>query len=149
VRRPRLVVLVALSAVFLAVSLFLARWLGTEGAERDAVASVVQAQARGDVAAVLNRLEPACRRDPACVARVRANSQRLARPGDAKVLRIDSDTAYALGSARGISRVVWTVLDSDVTIVQCFDVRRKGNAFAGHSITLRSVSAPIGLEASC
>ena len=116
-RRPRLVVLIAFSAVFLVVSLFLARWLATEGAERDAIAAVVQAQARGDVAGVLRRLDPGCRRDRACVARVRANSRRLARPGEAKVLRIDSDTAYALGSAHGLSRVAWTVLDSDVTVV--------------------------------
>ena len=148
-RRPRLVVIIAFSAVFLAVSLFLARWLSTEGAERDAIAGLVEAEARGDVRDVLRRLDPACRTDAQCVARVRENARRLARPGTPKVLNIRSETSYALGSARGLTRVAWTVLDSDVTVVQCVDVQREGNAIAGHSISLRSVSAPIGPEESC
>lgn len=148
-RRPRLVVLVAAAVVFVAVSAFLARWLGTEGTEREAIVALVAAQARGDASAVLATLDPACRRDADCARTARENARRLARPGAAKILNLRSETSYALTDAEGLTRVAWTVLDSDITVVQCVTVRRDGNAAAGHSITLLSVSAPIGAEDSC
>ena len=49
--------------VFLAVSALLARFLSTENAERDKEATLLQAQARGDVAAMLAELD-GCRERP-------------------------------------------------------------------------------------
>jgi hypothetical protein len=141
--------LIAVGVVaFLAISFLLARWLSTENNERDAVYGVLEAQARGDAGAMLGRLD-GCARDARCRATVRANARRLRRPGSVKILAYDSATAYALGGARGPTRVAWTVIDRGLPVVQCVDVRRSGNALAGRAITLESLSAPIGNQASC
>lgn len=149
-RRPRRLAAVVVGVlVFVLVSVALARWLGAESTEREAIFDVVAAQASGDAERVLDELDPSCRRDAACAARVRATTRRVSRPGDVKLLNLRSDTAYALGDAEGTTRVAWTVLDSRTTIVQCFRVRREGNALSGHSVDVLAVSLPIGNEASC
>jgi hypothetical protein len=88
---------------------------------------------------------PRCR----CRATVAANARRLRRPGEVKIIAYNSDTAYALGSATGRTRVAWTVLDGGLPVVQCVTVHRGGWALAGRSITLLRVSAPIGNTSSC
>jgi hypothetical protein len=131
--------------VFLVISALLARWLGTENAERDAVLAVLQAQARGDADAMLREID--CR-DAACEARVRANAARLRGPGDVTIVRIDSSTSHALTSRTGETRVVW-LTPRRLTTVQCFDVRRSGTPLSGQSVTLLDLSAPIDREAAC
>lgn len=149
-RRPGTLLLIALAAfAFIAISAALARWLAAEGRERDAVIALITAQAAGDAEAMLDELDPSCRRDRACAAQVRENASELRRAGDVKLLNLRSDTAYALGSATGPTRVVWTVLDVGLPTVQCLTVRRKGSALAGRSITVLAISAPIGRESSC
>jgi hypothetical protein len=133
--------------LFLAISVVLARWLSLENVERDDVLAVLQAQARGDAAAVLAQLH-GCRADPGCVATVEANVRRLRGPGDLKILAYDSHTSYALTSATGKTRVAWK-LSGRLPVVQCALVRRSGNALTGLSVTLRALSAPIPLEADC
>jgi hypothetical protein len=141
--------LIAVAAVaFLAVSGLVARYLTTENRERDDVYQLLRAQARGDAAAMLARLD-GCARSAACRAGVEANARRLRRGGDVKILAYDSSTAYAVGAASGRTRVAWTVVDRGLPVVQCVDVRRKGNALAGRTITLTRLSAPIGNESSC
>jgi hypothetical protein len=130
------------------VSVVLGRWLSTENRERDAVLALLRDQARGDAAAMLRRL-PGCAGDPRCPAVVVDDARRLRRPGEVKILRYDSGTSYALGSATGTTRVVWAVLDRGLPEVQCVVVRRKGSLLTGHSITLRRLSRPIGRESSC
>jgi hypothetical protein len=133
---------------FVAVSVVLARWLGTENRERDAILDLVRAEARGDADAVAAQLE-GCGEDPSCRARVARTVARVRRPGEVKILRLDSGTAYALGSATGTTRVAWGVVDRGLPVVQCVVVRRSGSLLAGHSITLRRLSRPIGRESSC
>jgi hypothetical protein len=133
---------------FLAISVELARFLNTESQERGAVFALLRDQARGDARAMLARLD-GCAREPRCAATVRSNARRLARPGDVKILFYRSATGYALGSARGRTRVAWAVIDRGLPVVQCIDVERRGTALAGRAIALRAISAPINRQASC
>jgi hypothetical protein len=149
-RRPRVLLLaVAGAIVFLAISFVLARYLTTESRERDAIHGLLVDEARGDAQAMLDRLD-GCAQLPACAATQRRNAQRLRRRGEVKIVRLDSDTSYALGPAEGVTRIVWTVLPgSGATIVQCVDVKREGNLLSGRTVTLRRLSAPIDRESSC
>jgi len=149
VSRRALIPLVAVGALaFAAVSLLLARYLNTEGQERGAVFALLQAQARGDAGAMLQRLD-GCAPDPRCAATTRANARRLTRPGEVKILAYDSETAYALGSKRGPTRVAWTVIDRGLPVVQCVDVERAGTLLAGRAIRLRRLSPPIDRQGTC
>ena len=133
--------------LFVAVSALLARFLSTENVERDKEASLLQAQAKGDVQRMLAQLD-GCRARPACLATARANADRLRRPGVVKVLSLKSSTAYALTGASGKTRLAWTVIGR-LPVVQCVEVRRTGNPISGITVTLRSLSAPIPNEADC
>lgn len=135
--------------LFLALSGLLARFLSTENVERDAELALIQAEARGDVPAMLDALH-GCRAEPACVAAARANASnpRLRRRGAVKILSLKSSTSYSLTGATGKTRLAWTVIGK-LPVVQCVDVRRSGNPLAGITITLLSLSAPIPNEADC
>jgi hypothetical protein len=146
-RSARISLIAVAVLLFLAISVVLARWLSLENVERDDVFAVLQAQARGDAAAVLAQLD-GCRADPACAATVEADAQRLRGPGDVKILAYDSHTSYALTSATGKTRVAWK-LSGRLPVVQCVLVHRSGNALTGLSVTLRALSAPIPLQADC
>lgn len=134
--------------VFLVVAAGVARWLTSEGRERSAVFSLLQAEAAGDVDAVVAKLHD-CAGDAACEAQARAAVARTKRPGEVKILLLQSDTAYALGSATGRTRVAWTIVDGGLPVVQCVTVRRTGNALFGREIELERLSSPIDSEASC
>jgi len=120
-----------------------------ENAERDDELALIQAEARGDVPGMLSRLS-GCRENPSCVASVQANASnpRLRRAGAVKILSVKSSTAYSLAGATGRTRLAWTVI-GQLPVVQCLEVRRSGNFFAGVTITLLSLSAPIPNEADC
>ena len=140
--------LIALAlVVFLAISAVLARWLSTEGVERDKVEMLLQAQARGDALSMLHQLH-GCG-DPACRAIVAHNARTLKRRGDVKIVSYESGTSYALGSSTGPTRVAWTSLQQGLVEVQCVTVRRSGSALAGRSVTLLRISAPIDRQGSC
>ena len=146
--RRHLPLIAVLLVAFLGVSVLVARYLTTENRERDLVYELLRAQARGDAAGMLARLD-GCARIAACRAEAEANARRLRRPGDVKILAYDSSTSYALWGASGLTRVAWTVPNRGLPVVQCVEVRRKGNAIAGRTITLTRLSAPIGNESSC
>jgi len=133
----------------LLVSVVLARFLSVENAERDADLALVQAQARGDVAAMLDQIS-GCRASPSCVAGVQANvrNSRLRRPGAVKILSLKSPTAYSLTGATGKTRLAWTVIGM-LPVVQCVDVRRTGNFLTGIRVQLLGLSAPIANEGIC
>jgi hypothetical protein len=133
--------------VFLAISAVLARWLSTEGVERDKVHTLLQAEARGDAAAMLRQLHDC--NDAACRAIVERNARTLRRRGDVKIVSYESGTSYALGAATGKTRVAWTSLQQGLVEVQCVTVRRAGSALAGRSVTLLRISAPIDRQGSC
>jgi hypothetical protein len=139
--------LIAGVLLFLLISALLARFLSAENDERDQELTLLQAQARGDVSAMLAQLS-GCRHNAACVATVTSNAGRLRRPGAVKILSLKSRTAYSLTGATGKSRLAWTVIGR-LPVVQCVEVRRTGNALAGIHITLLSLSAPIPNEADC
>jgi len=149
-RRRRALVPFAIAALltFVALSFLLARYLNTETQERGAVFALLQDQARGDARAMLGRLE-GCAEDPRCAATTDDNARRLERPGEVKILAYDSATAYALGSARGPTRVAWTVIDRGLPVVQCVDVERRGSVLAGRAIRLHRLSAPIDRQGTC
>lgn len=131
--------------VFLAASALVARWLNDDTVERARVVELLRAQARGDAAAMLRVVR--CSGAP-CVALVRANARRLRARGDVKIALYQSQTAHALRSQTKPTRIVWFT-PGRLTTVQCVLVRRTGNVFAGVSVTLLRISAPIGRESSC
>ena len=141
----RVVIIAVAVTAFLAVSVVVARWLSADTDERGQVVELLRAQARGDAGGMLRRLQ--CR-DPACVAVVRANSRRLRGRGELKIALYQSGTAHALSSRTKPTRVVWFT-PGRLTTVQCVLVRRTGNVFAGTSVSLLRLSAPIGRESSC
>ena len=80
---------------------------------------------------------------------VRRAVARTRRPGDVKLLLIQSPTAYALGKATGRTRVAWTVIDNGLPVVQCVTVSRTGNALFGREIRLQRLSLPISNTGTC
>jgi hypothetical protein len=134
-------------ALFLAISAVLARFLSIENVERDDEEALIQAQARGDVNGMLDRLS-GCRLSASCVATVRANADSLRRSGAAKILSLKSSTAYSLTGASGKTRLAWIVIGR-LPVVQCVQVRRSGSFLTGITVTLLSLSAPISNEADC
>ena len=145
--RRRLVALATVGVVvFLAISFELARYLTTENRERDAVYSLLQAQARGDVPGMLSHLSGCGAR---CRAAVSADARRLRRASTVKILAYDSATAYALGSASGKTRVAWTIINRQLPVVQCVTVQRGGNVFAGRTVRLLRLSPPINRQGTC
>jgi hypothetical protein len=148
-RRRRIAPFVLLGVLaFLAVSFELARYLNTETQERNAVFDLLRDQARGDAAAMIDRID-GCAADPRCRATTTRNAARLRRAGEVKILAYDSQTAYALGSKRGPTRVAWTVIDRGLPVVQCVDVQRTGTVLAGRAIRLRALSPPIDRQGTC
>ncbi len=147
--RRRIGLIAAAVALVAVVAFGLARWLSTETEERNQVAALLRAQARGEAGRMLGELDPRCARQPRCRAQVRSNAERLRRPGEVKILAYQSATSYALGGARGLTRVAWTIVDRGLPVVQCVLVRRDGTALSGRSVELLSISAPIGREKGC
>ena len=134
--------------VLVAASFVVARWINNDTVERARVVELLRAQLRGDAAAMLRRLDDC--RDPACAAVVRANARRLRRDAELKVALYQSQTAHALRSRTKFTRVVWFPAGREAqTTVQCVLVRRSGNVFAGMTVSLLRVTAPIGRESSC
>jgi hypothetical protein len=135
--------------VFLVISGLLARFLTTDNVEREDDVALIQAEATGDSAAMLDKLS-GCRERPTCVAQVQrdATNPRLRRSGAIKILSLTAATANSPTGATGKTRLAWTVLGKD-PIVQCIDVRRTGNALTGVSVKLLSIGAPIENEADC
>jgi hypothetical protein len=147
-RRPRVLIAAGIVA-FLAVSVVLASYLTSAGAERDPIFALLRAQARGDVPGMLERL-PGCAAAPGCRAQALANARRLRRPGQVKILALESPTAYHVGTTTGLTRVAWAVVDRNgPAVVQCVTVSRHWGVFSGTSVTLRRLSAPIPPESSC
>ena len=141
--------LAAAGAIVVLGSVVLARFLSVENAERDADLALIQAEARGDVPAMLDQIG-GCRASSACVASVRANAAnpRLRRRGAVKILSLTSPTAYSLGGATGRTRLAWTVIGM-LPVVQCVDVRRTGNVLTGIHVHLIALSAPIANDGKC
>ena len=146
-RRPAVLIVAGFGVfVFLGLSFLLARGLTGSSAERGKVLDVLEAQASGDAAAVLEQL-PACRVEPACAQVTRARVRELERPGDVQILNYEPSTRLSLTRRTGTGRVAWRAGDG-LPVVQCVRVRREG-PLTGGGVQLLALSDPVGLEASC
>jgi hypothetical protein len=146
-RRARVYIAVGFAAfVFLGLSGLMARALTGAGTERSHVLELLQAQARGDVEAVLDDL-PACREQPACATVMRDRVDELRRPGEVEILTYTPSVQVALTRRTGVGRVAWRA-GASVPVVQCVRVRREG-PLTGAGVELLAISAPIGGDASC
>ena len=132
--------------VFVALSFLLARGLTGSSTERGRVLELLEAQARGDAAAVLAGL-PACRAEPACAGPTRVTTEQLERPGEVEILTYAPSTRLSLTRRTGSARVAWRAGES-LPVVQCVRVRREG-PLTGGGVELLAISRPIGLEAPC
>src|SRR5271165_5072038 len=133
----------------LVVGALLARFLSVENAERSAEEALVQAEARGSLAGMLDQLS-GCRASPTClaVAKADASDPRVHRAGAVKILQLESPTAYSLSGATGETRVAWAVIGTP-PVVQCVEVSRTGNFLSGIHVHLLAIGAPIGGEGRC
>jgi hypothetical protein len=149
-RRRLLAILVPAGLLFVVAAFAVARFLTIENRERDEIFALVRAEAQGDPRAVLARLS-GC--DAACAATVRSSTARLRSPagaGGVRIARLDSQTAYSLGTDEGWSRVVWIASADARPVVQCVRVRRHGSPLTGRSVSLLRLTAPLAdNEDSC
>jgi hypothetical protein len=140
--------LIALGIVlFLAISALLARAFSVDGAERAAITSLVQAEARGQPAAVLSSLQ-GCTASGACRARVASMVAPLRRPGHVTIIQIQPSASFSLTSTLGTARVAWSAGGS-LPIVQCVRVRRAGNAISGLRVELLAITPRIATDSDC
>ena len=147
-RRSYLIALIALGiVVFVVVSALLARAFSIDGAEQSAITSVLQAEARGDVAAAVSGIRD-CGRDPACRARAATNVAALRTPGPVTVIKFDSSAGFSLGSTLGTARIAWRI-GNGLPIVQCVRVKRAGNLISGLHVELLEVSRRIPSDHAC
>jgi hypothetical protein len=147
--RKRNALIVVGVALFVTISVLLARFLQTENVERDADLAIVQAQTHGDGKAMIEDLS-GCRQSQSCLASVKANTTnpRLLRSGGVKILLLQSPTAYSLFGATGRTRLAWTVIGK-LPVVQCVTVKRTGNFLTGIKVSLLALSTPIPNENDC
>ena len=145
---PRISLFGLLILLFLAASFFVARWLTAENRERGAVVDLLHLQKEGDSAGMLALLD-GCSQKPKCRADVLSNARQLRGGGPLTILRYDSGSSYAFGSAEGASRVAWDRGGATPAVVQCVSVERRGLAFFGGSIVLHAISRPVGGESAC
>lgn len=147
-RRRRVLALIALGiVVFVLISGLLARAFSADGAERSAVTSLVQAEARGNAGTAADHLER-CAANPGCRARLAAITAAIKRPGDVSVLQLETSTSFSLGGTVGTARIAFRVGDS-LPIVQCVRVRRAGSVFSGLRVELLAITPPMKGDASC
>ena len=147
VRRLYIAGIAAALLVFLVISALLARVFSANDAERSAVTSLVQAQARGDTDAMLTMIV-GCRTSVACQQRVTQDASQLRRAGVVSILQLNPSTNFSLGGTLGTARVAWRVGQS-LPIVQCVRVRRTGNAISGLKVELLELSPRIQSDATC
>jgi hypothetical protein len=146
-RRARVYIAVGFAAfVFLGLSGLLARAFTGAGTERSQVLELLEAQARGDTAAVLAEL-PACRAEPACATVMRGRVEELRRDGEVEILTYTPSVQVALTTRAGVGRVAWRAGNS-APVVQCVRVRREG-PLTGADVELLSISEPIGGDQGC
>ncbi len=147
-RRPYVLLTIGVVLIlFLAISALLARVFSADGAERTAITSLLEAQAKGDPNAVAALIRN-CSDSAACRTRAAVNAKALGRPGHVSILTLQSSAGFSLTSTEGTARVAWQI-GSSLPIVQCVRVRRAGNALSGLHIQLLEVSRRIKSDTAC
>jgi hypothetical protein len=144
--RPVLILLILAGVVlFVAISTILARVFSVDGAERAAVISLIQAEARGDQAGMIRQLYQC---DSACRSRVAYDATHYREAGKVETAEISPSAGFAFVSTIGTTRVAWFATDPK-PVVQCFRVRRQGNALTGFSIRVLTISIRIPSSHYC
>ena len=143
----RFLVLALLAALFVAVTVLLARAFTVDGAERTAIEDLVQAEARGDAGGMQAQI-PGCAQSPDCRARVQEDAAELQRPGKLLILELNPSAGFSLGSTTGTARVAWRA-GSALPVVQCVRVRRAGNVIQGIHVQLLKISRRISTSSDC
>jgi len=146
-RRTRLVLIFAAAVLFLVLSALLTRALSVPGAERSAITSLLEAEARGDQAAMFGELHR-CATSVACRARVALDVAYLRRPGKVLILELNPSAGFSLGSTVGTARVAWRA-GGALPIVQCVRVARAGNVLGGFHVQLLELSVRIKTDGDC
>jgi hypothetical protein len=147
-RRSFLFLLIFLAVLlFLAISAVLARVFSIDGAERAAVTSLIQAQARGDAGGMLGQMH-GCAPAPACRTRVEQDASALRHAGAVSILEIQTSAGFSLTGTVGTARVAWQAGGS-LPVVQCVRVHRAGNALSGLHVELLELSARIQSDSVC
>ena len=147
-RRRYLLTLIALGAlVFLAISALLARAFSANAAEQSAITDLVKAEAAGNQAAMLARIE-GCARSEFCRMRVAHDAAELKRSGEVSIINLQPSTSFSLSGTVGTARVAWRA-GSSLPIVQCVRVRRSGDVISGLHVQLLELSARIKSDSPC
>jgi hypothetical protein len=147
-RRRKVVSLVALGVlVFLVISALLARAFSANSAEQSAITDLVRAEAAGNEAGMLTRIE-GCAQSASCRARVAQDAAALKRPGTVSIINLQPSTSFSLAGLTGTARVAWRA-GSSLPIVQCVRVRRSGDVVSGLHIHLLELSARIKTNGAC
>jgi hypothetical protein len=147
-RRAYVIAIIGVAVVlFLAVSAVLARVFSIDAAERSAITSLVQAEARGDAGAMIDRIK-GCSASASCRAGVSRDAAAQKRPGALSVLELNTSAGFSLGTTVGIARIAWRA-GSGLPAVQCVRVRRAGNAFTGLRVELLALSPRIESDSVC
>jgi hypothetical protein len=148
VKRRRYLVLIAIGIVlFLAISAGLARVFSADDAERAAITSLVQDEARGDASGMIASIT-GCATSATCRTRVQLNVAALTRRGAVSILQLNTSTNFSLTSTLGTARVAWQT-PSSLPIVQCVRVHRVGNALSGLRVELLKISLRIPSDSDC
>jgi len=147
VRRTYIALIAIAIVLFLAVSALLARVFSADGAERSAITSLIDAEAQGDQAAMIDRID-GCAQDSVCRARVAQAATALKHAGSVSIIQLQSSAGFSLTGTLGNARVAWSVGGS-LPIVQCVRVRRAGNALSGLRIQLLAITARLPSDATC
>ncbi len=141
-RRPYVISLVVVGVIlFLVISGVLARALTLGGAEESAITSLLQAEARGNPAAVVAAID-GCRGSPACQERANEVAAQLRHPGTVSVIDYGASSGFSLGPTLGTARVAW-IAGGSLPRVQCVLVRNSGNVLEGFHVHLLKVSVKI------
>ncbi len=146
-RSLRFLILAVIAALFVAVTVLLARAFTVDGAERSAIEALLRAEARGDAGGMVAQIDR-CRQDPGCQVRAREDAAALTRPGKLAILELNPSAGFSLGSTTGTARVAWRAGDS-LPIVQCVRVRRAGNVVSGLRVELLKISRRINTSSDC
>jgi hypothetical protein len=146
-RRLYLVGIVLALALFLAISVVLARVFSLDGTEQTAITSLVKDEAAGNPSAMIGRIK-GCNANAACRARVATDAVKLRRSGTVSILQLQPSAGFSLTSTVGTARVAWRA-GSSLPVVQCVRVRRGGDAFTGFNVELLELSRRIASDSNC
>ncbi len=133
--------------LFLLITALLTHIFSVDSAERSAITSLIQAEAKGDGNAMLARMHD-CKRDIACREQVAVDVARLQHGGSVSILMINTSAGFSLTSTTGAARVAWNIAGG-LPQVQCVKVRRAGNVVSGFTVQLLAITKKLPGDAEC